>query len=64
MEAMACGRPVVATNSGDSSDLIEDGVTGYVVPIGDDKALTGRVAELVSNPVLIREMGRAARIGS
>jgi len=61
MEAMACGRPVVATNSGDSSDLIEQGLTGYVVAIGDDDALTQRVAELVTNPSLVREMGTAAR---
>jgi glycosyltransferase involved in cell wall biosynthesis len=61
MEAMACGRPVVATDAGDSSHLIEGGSTGYIVGVGDDGALIERVVELIMNPDLMREMGAAAR---
>jgi glycosyltransferase involved in cell wall biosynthesis len=43
MEAMACGRAVVATDAGDVPSIVEDGRTGFVVPRGDDAKLCERL---------------------
>lgn len=61
MEAMACGRAVVAMEAGDIAALVEDGKTGFVVRRGDDRALVERVATLIANSELCRQMGIAAR---
>jgi glycosyltransferase involved in cell wall biosynthesis len=59
MEAMACGRPVVATDAGDVPSLIQDGQTGFVVPRGDDATLAIRIATLITDRELCRRMGEA-----
>jgi glycosyltransferase involved in cell wall biosynthesis len=61
MEAMASGRAVVATDVGDTRCLVEDGITGFVVKAGDDATLAERLATLVNNRDLCRQMGEAAR---
>jgi len=61
MEAMACGRAVVATGVGDIPLLIEDGNTGFVVPRSDEEALSTRMAALISNRDLCHRMGSAGR---
>jgi glycosyltransferase involved in cell wall biosynthesis len=61
MEAMACGRAVVATDAGDVPYLVEDGKTGFVVKRGDDAALLDRVERLILCPDLCRRMGEAGR---
>jgi len=62
MEAMACGRAVVATDAGDVAHLVEDGTTGFVVHRGDNSALAVRMACLITNGDLCRRMGEAGRI--
>jgi len=57
MEAMACGRAVVATDAGDVPDLVEDGKTGFVVHRRNDSKLVERMATLIANPHLCRQMG-------
>ena len=61
LEAMAAGRPVVATAVGGNPDLVGDGVTGYLVPPGDPDAMARRVLELLRVAELRRRMGAAGR---
>lgn len=62
MEAMACGRAVIATDAGDVPYLVEDGKTGFVVRRGDDAALVARMATLITQTDLCRHMGEAGRV--
>lgn len=60
-EAMAYGRPVVATAVGGLRDAIEDGVDGLLVPPGDVGALRAAVERLLGDPELRARLGAAAR---
>lgn len=60
-EAMACGVPVIVTSATGAADLVEDGVSGYVVPPGDSDEIAARLRHLYDHPSLVREMGAAAR---
>ncbi len=46
LEAMACGVPVVATEAGGITELVDDGVTGHLVPVGDVQAMAERSLQL------------------
>jgi glycosyltransferase involved in cell wall biosynthesis len=59
MEAMACGRAVIATEAGDVSRLVEDERTGFVVARGDDAALRNRIERCLTQPELCRRLGEA-----
>lgn len=61
-EAMASAVPVLASRGGGVPELVEEGVTGRLVPRLDLAALTHALRELLSNPVRLREMGVAARV--
>jgi len=60
-EAMACGVPVVATTAGAFPEVIDDGVTGLLVPPGDPAALAEAIARLMDDAALRRRMGDAGR---
>ena len=60
-EAMAHGRPVVASAVGGLLDLVVDGETGLLVPPGDVPALRAALERLLRDPELRRRMGAAAR---
>jgi glycosyltransferase involved in cell wall biosynthesis len=60
VEAMKVGRPMVGAASGGTLDLIQDGVTGFLYPVGDAEALAGRLKMLAEDPALLEEMGRNA----
>ena len=61
IEAMAAGRPVVATRVGGVPDLVEDGVTGRLVPPDDAGALATALVTLLRDPERRRTLGMAAR---
>jgi glycosyltransferase involved in cell wall biosynthesis len=61
MEAMACGRAVVATDVGDIPSLVDDGKTGFVVRRSADADLAERMARLMSDFDLCQRMGEAGR---
>lgn len=61
VEAMASGRPVVATRTRGLADLFVDGEHGLYVPPGDVEALRAAVTRLLDDPELAEPMGRAAR---
>ena len=60
-EAMAYGRPVVATAVGGLRDAIEDGVDGLLVPPRDPAALRSALERLLGDPELRSRLGAAAR---
>jgi 1,4-alpha-glucan branching enzyme len=62
LEAMSCGRPVVATRVGGLAEVIEDGLQGYLVPVGDHLTLARRLVYLILNSERRRQMGQAARV--
>ncbi len=60
-EAMACGKPCVATRVGGAPDVVRDGETGYLVPYGDEVALADRISSLLADPARRDAFGRAGR---
>ena len=62
IEAMASGKPVVATNIRGCREEVVDGQTGYLVPVGDVEALAGAVIQVLLNPDHARELGRQGRM--
>jgi len=60
-EAMAHGKPVVATRVGGIPEVIKDGVTGHLVTRGDASAMSERILELLDDSELRRRMGAAGR---
>jgi glycosyltransferase involved in cell wall biosynthesis len=61
VEAMAAGKPVVATSVGGPAEVVVDGETGYLVPPGDVPALAGALAALTTDPGRRALMGEAGR---
>jgi glycosyltransferase involved in cell wall biosynthesis len=62
LEAMAAGKPIIATDSGGASEMIAEGRTGFVIPIGDVTAGVATLEKLLSNTSLRQEMGRAGQV--
>jgi D-inositol-3-phosphate glycosyltransferase len=60
LESMACGTPVIASLVGGLIHLVEDGVTGYHVPVEDPQALSLRIASLLRDKALRYRMGHDA----
>jgi glycosyltransferase involved in cell wall biosynthesis len=60
LEALACGTPVVATSVGGIPEQIEEGVTGFLTPPGDARAMATRIEQLLSDDALRRRFAAAA----
>jgi glycosyltransferase involved in cell wall biosynthesis len=61
MEAMACGKPVVASNAGGIPELVRDRTDGILVRPGDVRGLADSIIELLKNPDLRVKMGKNGR---
>jgi len=61
IEAMAFGLPVIATNVGGLPEVVQDGVTGILVPPKDPDALAEGIVRLLRDPELRRRLGNAGR---
>lgn len=61
LEGMACGAPAVCTDVASMPEVVEDGVTGFVVPARDPLALGEKLRWLREHPAEAEAMGRAAR---
>jgi glycosyltransferase involved in cell wall biosynthesis len=59
VEAMACARPVIGSEVGGIKSTVIDGVTGFLIPSRDPRALAERLAQLHADPALARAMGEA-----
>jgi 1,4-alpha-glucan branching enzyme len=61
VEAMMAGVPVVAADSGGTRELVEDGVTGWLVPPGRPEALRQKIGWAFDHPAAVREISTKAR---
>jgi glycosyltransferase involved in cell wall biosynthesis len=60
-EAMAYRLPCIGSNTGGVPEVIDDGRTGYLVPVGDHHAVATRIMDMLARPDRMREMGDAGR---
>ena len=58
LEAMAAGKPVVATDAGGNTEVMVDGQTGFIVPKKDSSSLALRILTLIENPRMAAVMGQ------
>ncbi|HEV3271167.1 MAG TPA: glycosyltransferase family 4 protein [Candidatus Methylacidiphilales bacterium] len=61
LQAQAMARPVVATTIGGIPEVVEDGMTGLLVPPRDAEALAEKISSLLDDPALSARLGKAAR---
>jgi glycosyltransferase involved in cell wall biosynthesis len=61
LEGMAAGLPVLSTPAGDTTEIVQDGRTGWLVPFGDAAAFAARMVELCASPEVRASLGRAGR---
>lgn len=61
VEAMAAGLPVITTEAGGASELLEDGCEGFIVDYGNPAAIVERLRRLAADRTLLARMSRAAR---
>jgi glycosyltransferase involved in cell wall biosynthesis len=61
LEAMAAGKPIVATRAGGLAEAVVDGKTGTLVPPDDERALASALREMLTDPALARRRGEAGR---
>jgi len=57
LDASAFGLPIIATRSGGPEEIVEDGLTGFLIPVGDVEAAVDRMIRLLTAPKLAAAMG-------
>jgi glycosyltransferase involved in cell wall biosynthesis len=60
LEAGAVAKPVITTWATGARDSVQDGVTGFLVPVGDSASLAAAILRLIEQPQLAQQMGAAA----
>jgi glycosyltransferase involved in cell wall biosynthesis len=63
-EGMLLGKPLLVSDVGGVPELVSDGVTGYVVPVGDQLRFEARLLDLLGSPGVAAEFGRAGRLAA
>jgi glycosyltransferase involved in cell wall biosynthesis len=61
LEAMSCEVPVIASQAGGLPEVVVDGETGYLCPVGDVEGMAEAALRLLGDEELRRKMGEAAR---
>jgi glycosyltransferase involved in cell wall biosynthesis len=61
IEGMAAAKPIVATNGGGVTEIVEDGLTGMLVPMGDAQAMADAICEILADPEKAKKMGIRGR---
>ena len=61
IEAMAAARPVIATNVGGVSDIVQDGITGYLVDLDNDNIFSEKLSDLIKDSEKRKQFGVAGR---
>jgi glycosyltransferase involved in cell wall biosynthesis len=61
IEAMAMGKPVIATNAGGIPEIVEDGQTGLLIPLKDSTAMAEAILKLLNDDPLALRFGQAGR---
>lgn len=61
LEAMSCGVPVVATSVGGLPEVVQDGKSGFLLPVGDVNGMASAALTLLAHPARLREFREAAR---
>lgn len=64
IEALVHGKAIIATDAGGNPELIQDGVNGLLIPVGDTPALTAALIKLIENPNLRTALQEGARASS
>lgn len=62
LEAMACGRPVIASQVGGLPAFIQDSLTGFLVPRGNETVVAEKIRTLLNHASLRRRMGKEGRV--
>jgi len=61
LESLASGKPMIVTDSGGMPEIIQDGITGYVIPVKDFEILASRIIQLLSDERLRERFGYTGR---
>ena len=61
-QAMACGLPVITTKNTGASEIIDDGINGFIIPIRDQKSLREKILFFYNNPNICNDMGEKAHL--
>lgn len=61
VQGMAAAKPVIATEGGGPSEILRDGVTGYLVPRGDPERLADRILDVLAQPAAAEVVARAGQ---
>ena len=62
LEAMIAGRPIIATNAGGASEIINNKITGILIPPGDSKKLSQAIIELIENKTFAKKLAINAKV--